>query len=78
MLADDSRIAELKTKIKEVEKSAQQDPNVLAAMAAYREAKTKSRTTLRETMERLDPGVSGIITEVGKLENAKRSSKATP
>jgi hypothetical protein len=65
-------------KLKGFEAQVDQDPEVQAAMPAYREAKNKSRTILRETMERLDAGVSGMITEVANLENAKRASKATP
>ena len=65
-------------KLKGLEAQVDQDPEVQAAMSAYREAKNKSRTILRETMERLDAGVSGMITEVGNLEKAKRASKATP
>jgi chromosome segregation ATPase len=65
-------------KLKGLEAQVDQDPEVQAAMSAYREAKNKSRTILRETMERLDAGVSGMITEVGNLEKAKRASKAAP
>jgi hypothetical protein len=65
-------------KLKRLEGQVDQDADVQAAMAAHREAKNKSRTILREIMERLDAGVSGMITEVGNLEKAKRASKATP
>ena len=65
-------------KLKGLEGQVNQDPEFQAAMLAYREAKNKSRTIVRETMERLDAGVSGMITEVANLENAKRASKATP
>ena len=65
-------------KLKGLEGQVDQDPEFQAAMLAYREAKNKSRTIVRETMERLDAGVSGMITEVANLENAKRASKATP
>ena len=70
--------APLVEKLKGLEGQVDQDPEFQAAMLAYREAKNKSRTIVRETMERLDAGVSGMITEVANLENAKRASKATP
>lgn len=65
-------------KLKELEAQVDQDGEVEAALETYREAKTKSRTILHETMERLDASVSGMITELGNLENANRASKATP
>jgi chromosome segregation ATPase len=76
-LTGDAKASVVK-KLKGLEGQVDQDPEVQAALPAYREAKNKSRTILRETMERLDAGVSGMITEVGNLEKAKRASKATP
>lgn len=74
---DDSKAA-IVAKLKELESQVKQDTDLQSALEAYREAKAKARTVLRETMDRLDPSTPDLISEAGNLENAKRAPKDTP